>query len=322
MSKKFLSHKCQICGTNTSNYKFCSNKCVGEYNKIRTRPNISPNTGRIGVAREERSCLVCKKTMVVRQTSTRIYCSKQCASVGIGRKNKGRPAWNKGVKAWNAVERILVKCSDNDCSNMIPLRPLEVKRLKEQNRKHFCSEICYSNWKSITYSGSGNPMSGIKRPNFGTILQKVRSKIYTYGKRGFREDIGHYVRSSWEADFARLWKYLKAPYEYEKHRFDLDEFGKYTPDFYLPESNRYYEVKGRMDMEFIENRLKRLYEKYSIEINMVSRANFLWMLVYIRDNFPDLFETLENKHLVKHLNFDKIRVLQKKELMNVRAALN
>jgi len=67
-------------------------------------------------------------------------------------------------------------------------------------------------------------------------------------KCGFREDVGHYVRSGWEANFARLLKFLKREYEYEPKRFVIETDGEvvttYLPDFYLVDLDRYIEIKG------------------------------------------------------------------------------
>lgn len=81
--------------------------------------------------------------------------------------------------------------------------------------------------------GSGNPMFGIRSP---------------HRKGGFREDLGHYVRSAWEADFARVLMLHKISYEYEPKTFQLIKGGgeivSYTPDFYIPSTNTFYEIKG------------------------------------------------------------------------------
>ncbi len=88
---------------------------------------------------------------------------------------------------------------------------------------------------SRRFHGSGNPMFGKKSP---------------HKKRGFREDIGHYVRSSWEADFARILRMHRIKYEYEPRTFTIirknSEKLSYTPDFYTPHDNTFYEIKGWM----------------------------------------------------------------------------
>lgn len=70
-----------------------------------------------------------------------------------------------------------------------------------------------------------------------------------YGKGGFREDLGYYVRSKWEANVARILTYENITYQYEPKRFDLGKNGTYLPDFYIPQSDFYIEVKGYMSPE-------------------------------------------------------------------------
>jgi hypothetical protein len=62
------------------------------------------------------------------------------------------------------------------------------------------------------------------------------------GNGGYREDLGHYVRSNWEANFARILKLQGRTYEYEPRSFELSEGRTYTPDFLV--DCVFYEVKG------------------------------------------------------------------------------
>ncbi len=60
------------------------------------------------------------------------------------------------------------------------------------------------------------------------------------------EYAGINFRSSWEARFAQALDRRGIEWEYEKHRFDLGEC-TYLIDFYLPETNVFWEVKGWFD---------------------------------------------------------------------------
>jgi DNA polymerase III alpha subunit len=88
---------------------------------------------------------------------------------------------------------------------------------------------------SVRMSGENNHMFGTTPP---------------HTKQGYREDLGHFVRSTWEADYARVLVHFNEPYEYEKRRFDVvlpdGTRTTYTPDFYLPNRNQYVEIKGFM----------------------------------------------------------------------------
>lgn len=65
------------------------------------------------------------------------------------------------------------------------------------------------------------------------------------GKNGIRQDISPTINfySRWEANIARLYTYLKIRWEYAPRSFDIGG-QKYTPDFYLPDSDTYVEVKN------------------------------------------------------------------------------
>jgi len=98
---------------------------------------------------------------------------------------------------------------------------------------------------------------------------------------GFRQDLRHYVRSSWEADFARILKLHNLEYEYEPKTFELvREDGNilhYTPDFYVKTQNTFYEIKGWMhelDQEKIDL-FQKQYPQYRFTvINTTKFAEF------------------------------------------------
>lgn len=70
-----------------------------------------------------------------------------------------------------------------------------------------------------------------------------------YSAIGWREDLGHKVRSTWEANYARTLIAQGIVYQYEPVSFNLS-VGTYTPDFkvFHPVDGEYFvEVKGYMD---------------------------------------------------------------------------
>ncbi len=158
---------------------------------------------------------------------------------------------------------------------------------------------------SILHSGKNNPMYGIihskrtkkdiseslqgrilprsvinkiRLTRINKSLNKIQSKnmkrkwkegIYDnvsfYSSSGYREDIGHFVRSTWEANFARILKYCGIDYEYESIRFDLGDT-IYTPDFKI--GNKYVEIKGYDTKEAKQKRIK-CREMYEIKILVI-----------------------------------------------------
>jgi hypothetical protein len=103
---------------------------------------------------------------------------------------------------------------------------------------------------------------------------------YSRGKMGKREDLnGLFVRSSWEANYARYLNWLIEQgeiksWEYEADIFWFDEIKRgtrsYTPDFKIVNSDgsvEYHEVKGWMDSKS-KTKLKRM-AKYYPDIRVI-----------------------------------------------------
>jgi len=74
---------------------------------------------------------------------------------------------------------------------------------------------------------------GKRNPHFGITPQHTQRNYYK----------SICFRSSWEANFAKWLELSGIAWEYEKHRFNLEDC-TYTPDFYLPEFDCYIEIKG------------------------------------------------------------------------------
>lgn len=87
---------------------------------------------------------------------------------------------------------------------------------------------------------------------------------YSRCKGGYRNDLQQYFRSAWEANIARILNLLNIQwcYEYKRFNFDAESSGvlSYQPDFYLPQYDKWIEVKGWMDDK--SKRRLYLFEKY------------------------------------------------------------
>ena len=96
----------------------------------------------------------------------------------------------------------------------------------------------------------------------GTLSpQKFHKSPYSRTRGGKRADLDNtYFRSSWEANVARYYTYKNIKWEYEPKRFIFKDIKKgnisYMPDFYLPETDEWIEVKGWMDAQS-KTKLKR-----------------------------------------------------------------
>lgn len=115
---------------------------------------------------------------------------------------------------------------------------------------------------------------------WGQIKTKhVEGKPHPTGKGGKREDLGGlYVRSRWEANWARYLNFLKKhgaikawQYEPDTFYFDVKRGSRfYTPDFKIFENDGsivYHEVKGYLD-KASQTKIKRM-QKYYPDMKVV-----------------------------------------------------
>jgi hypothetical protein len=125
---------------------------------------------------------------------------------------------------------------------------------------------------SLRFSGSGNPMFGRPSP---------------HRKGGLREDLGHYVRSNWEADFARILNLHHIAYEYEPRTFTLvtraGEILHYTPDFYVPSTNTFYEIKGWLH-DLDQQKMDLFQEQYpQYQFVLINKTRFAELAMHYHD---------------------------------------
>lgn len=120
---------------------------------------------------------------------------------------------------------------------------------------------------------------------------KPTSPKASRGKAGIRKDISKtiYFYSRWEANYARLLNYLGIKWEYEPKTFDLGS-QNYTPDFYLPNSDTYIEIKNFLwkYSKIRDRKFRKLYP--NIKLKLILKKDYL---------------KLENKysHLIKNWEY-------------------
>ena len=179
----------------------------------------------------------------------------------------------RGKKAWNSGKGIFKISICRICEK-------QFKHSPRRNRK-FCGVLCTAIHMRKIYSDGR--LKGRNNPNFGNgkaiedahkrgcyrnrkIPNYSRGKRTTYGSVTFR--------STWEAAFAEDLDRENIKWEYEKHRFFLSNGKSYTPDFYLPESKTFIEVKGYWT-ESAKEKFKVFKKEFS-QIKLIVKGESWW----------------------------------------------
>lgn len=183
--------------------------------------------------------------------------------------------------------------------------PKGTKFTKEHKKKIKESNIKYYREHPNIHKGTKNPRYGKKWSNTERIRISENTKIamqrpevkkkhlenlpdrhgknnsqygkITHGKSGKYKGI--WMRSSWEISYAKYLDRNKIKWFYEPKVFGLGDF-TYRPDFYLPRTNEYIEIKGwwRDDAKKKFRLFKQKYPKVKIKVLMqkdLQRLNVL-----------------------------------------------
>lgn len=113
-------------------------------------------------------------------------------------------------------------------------------------------------------------MKGRLNPLFGKVSSaKYLNLLYK----------NYWMRSTWEVKYAKYLDKNNINWQYESKTFDLGNT-TYTPDFYLPKTDEYIEIKGRW-IEKLKPKIKllnRLYPNIKITILRTSDLQKLGVL--------------------------------------------
>lgn len=157
------------------------------------------------------------------------YGNKRCMSCAVKKRYKNNPEINPNYKDGRCSK--IYYCKERNCNN----------------------KIHYVTWKY----GLGNCKSCAMR----------KTKINRLGswKRFQYKNI--WMRSSYEVAYAKWLDKNQIKWFYESKAFDLGKTS-YRPDFYLPEKNKYIEIKGWWRKEAIKKYklFKKLYPKIKIKV--------------------------------------------------------
>lgn len=264
---------------------YCSRKCFSEARRHQFQKRII------------RYCIVCGKEFYITPSKEKSgrgkYCSRECMAKDYStRKGENNSRWKGG--------KVELTCIN--CGKKYYRWPGDV------DESHFCSMKCMAIYKSINCKAENSQFwrggkielvckncgkkyyrwpSSIENSCFCSVscmaFWRTKNKMFITTnknyKSGKRDDLGGlFVRSRWEANYARYLNWLITMGEIKSWEYEADEFMfpvkrgnvRYLPDFKITNNDgsiEYHEVKGYMDDDS-RVKLKRM-EKYYPDIKLV-----------------------------------------------------
>lgn len=259
--KEFYLHKVCANRVKPGTINTCSFKCRGKLFTGEANPNYS---------KVEKVCLHCGNTFLVHKSheNTAKFCSRKC--FGDFKHNKSIARLAK-IKADKKTKPLTLE--EFNSKPKLKRNPPVLMECK------VCGKITLQRYTAVE-KGQGRYCGRDCFRKDMAIAMKERNGIHPRSNGGKREDLGGlYVRSSWEANYARYLNWLTAQgqiskWEYEPETFEFHKITKgnkfYTPDFKITNidgSIEYHEVKGWLDNDS-KVKLKR-FARYYPDIKLV-----------------------------------------------------
>ena len=121
-------------------------------------------------------------------------------------------------------------------------------------------------------------------------------------KSGYRDDLPHlFFRSRWEANYARVLQSTKTSYEFEHKTFvftgEIRGAITYLPDFYLPVTDQWVEVKGFLDAKS-KSKIRKFKQFYPDEFNN--------MVLVIRKEKGKAYDWLVKLGVTNFISYDEL----------------
>lgn len=200
----------------------------------------------------------CNNVFEVIFSDPKMYCCHSCATkvtnvlrgsmpentrAKIANALAGRPNPLKGTIK---VARVTIICGNKKCAKSFVANPWSDRK--------YCSTQCAMD----------------------VIGGKPTSPKAAKGISGIREDIGDqfYFYSRWEANFARILNLLGIPWLYQCRTFNIGAH-MYTPDFYLPDSDTWIEIKNFLS-DYSRDRDRNFRKMYpELELMLILKDDYL-----------------------------------------------
>lgn len=250
----------------------CKN-CISE--KQKNKPKIyAPKKGKTLV------CPICQKEFYVsrRHAEKAKYCSLKCKNEGARiPESRGKlkcKLCGKQFEFYKCTRRNPLYCSHSCKAKDLAKHAVRITVLCDR-----CGKPIIAREKAIAERRNRYGENGKKRIFCSNICAALSSDTPSTYNGGKRKDLGIYVRSTWEANYARYLNFLVSrkailKWEYEPDTFWFEGIKRgtrsYTPDFKVYESDgsiKYHEVKGYLD-EKSKTKLQRM-SKYHPGITII-----------------------------------------------------
>jgi len=163
-----------------------------------------------------------------------------------GRKGKKHPNWKGGKPKCPKCGKVMSNYSDKICLKCQNRKGKNNSNYKDGKtlKNYYCKDcgklICLTN----VYNGNKRCKSCAQKGKLNHRYGKI-----SHGKWGTYKGIR--MRSSYEIAYAKWCDKNNIKWLYESKTFDLGDT-TYTPDFYLPKTDEYIEVKGYWRKDAIE----------------------------------------------------------------------
>ncbi|BAZ13934.1 hypothetical protein NIES4071_57740 [Calothrix sp. NIES-4071] len=183
-----------------------------------------------------------------------------------------------------------------------------VEKAKFISKQNSLGHLGYKHTKETRAKFSQQRRGRILSPEHRILLSKRRKDGFAsgrlklspkagFGKGGFRKDIGHYVRSSYEHVFALWLIHLGLYYKYEPQVFTLNinnEVTTFTPDFWV--DGYWFEIKNpyNVTLSSFQEKLKEFKLQYPDEVIFIIIGDSTWnnpeAINVTISNLPELVE--------------------------------
>ena len=247
---------CNYCGT-TDIIIDSLGRCNPYCSDCKSKINSKINTGRV----------------LDKETKQKI--SKKVRSEECQRQRRQTNLERYGNEEPNNTTEIKEKKSNTNLKRYGFPNTFQVPELKKKSEQSMLERHgSRHNWSGEARK-NGCEKTMIKRYGFPNPFQvpQFQEKINETRKRNQKDNKLVYknivMRSSWEIKYAQYLDENNIKWEYESKIFRLDKLNKsYIPDFYLPKTNEYIEIKGYMRPEAQEkiNQFKNQYNEVKLTI--------------------------------------------------------